>query len=154
MSSEFLSSSAFTALNLTELKDTGRHINHTFFQDDFTTASRLLSAASNSPNQHLRSNSGEHIGTWHRKKFSGTGSNSFQAWDLYNRLPTPTAKAFREQKSKQAEFVTLRRQLAATSAQNEFSKWAKLQRQVDKLTVQLEKQSMSLLQAFSFGRMY
>ena len=69
------------------------------------------------------------------------GSNSFQTWNLYNRLPTPTAKAFREQKTKQAEFVTLRRQLAATSAQNEFSKWAKLQRQVDKLTVQLEKQS-------------
>lgn len=49
--------------------------------------------------------------------------------------------------------MTLRRQLAATSAQNEFSKWAKLQRQVDKLTVQLEKKSTFPHHTFSGSRM-
>lgn len=137
------SSRASTAWNLKESNDPGRHRPNTFFEDDFTTSGRVFTSARHSLNQYLRSNSGKHCGTWQSRTAERSSSNSFQAWNLYNRLPTPTAKAFRTQKKQQAEYVTLLRQLNATSAQNEFSKWAKLQRQVDKLTVQLEKQSTS-----------
>lgn len=64
MSSEFPSSSASTALNLPESKERGRHIGHTLFQDDFTTAGSILPSARNSLDQHFRNNSGEHSGTW------------------------------------------------------------------------------------------
>ena len=46
-----------------------------------------------------------------------------------------------EQRKLQAEYLKIRRDLTATSSQDEFAKWAKLRRQHDKLLEQLEKQS-------------
>lgn len=60
-------------------------------------------------------------------------------WNLYNRLPTPTSKAFKEQKKLQRDYLAVRRQLNSTSSQDEFAKWAKLRRTHDKLLEQLEK---------------
>lgn len=134
---------AFYALDRLTAIRIGLHRPSTLIKDDLSTAGSLRPPAHHPPHKHLRRNRHQHIGTWQSSQHPSCASNSFQAWNLYNRLPTPTAKEFATQQKQQAEYVTLRRQLAATSAQNEFSKWAKLQRQVDKLTVQLEKQSTS-----------
>ncbi|KFX97417.1 hypothetical protein V490_02796 [Pseudogymnoascus sp. VKM F-3557] len=40
-------------------------------------------------------------------------------WNLYNSLPTPTSKAFKEQKKLQAEYLVTRKQLNSTSAQDQ-----------------------------------
>ena len=56
-------------------------------------------------------------------------------------LPTPTSKATTERKQLQTEYLKIRRDLNATSSQDEFAKWAKLRRQHDKLMEQLEKMS-------------
>ncbi|KAM5348663.1 hypothetical protein ACJ41O_008487 [Fusarium nematophilum] len=60
-------------------------------------------------------------------------------WTLINFLPVPTAKSAAEQRKFQAEYLKVRRELNATSSQDEFAKWAKLRRQHDKLLDQLEK---------------
>ncbi|KAG6016837.1 hypothetical protein E4U54_000391 [Claviceps lovelessii] len=59
-------------------------------------------------------------------------------WTLVNYLPIPTSKAAAEQRRLQAEYLKVRRDLNATSSQDEFAKWAKLRRQHDKLLEQLE----------------
>lgn len=56
-------------------------------------------------------------------------------------LPTPTSRATAERKQLQTEYLKIRRDLNATSSQDEFAKWAKLRRQHDKLMEQLEKMS-------------
>ncbi|KFY61866.1 hypothetical protein V496_04852 [Pseudogymnoascus sp. VKM F-4515 (FW-2607)] len=40
-------------------------------------------------------------------------------WNLYNSLPTPTSKAFKEQKKLQAEYLATRKQLNSISAQDQ-----------------------------------
>ncbi|KAM0244393.1 hypothetical protein ACHAP5_006300 [Fusarium lateritium] len=60
-------------------------------------------------------------------------------WTLINFLPIPTSKAAGEQRKIQADYLNVRRDLNATSSQDEFAKWAKLRRQHDKLLDQLEK---------------
>ncbi|OBT65278.1 hypothetical protein VE03_04673 [Pseudogymnoascus sp. 23342-1-I1] len=65
-------------------------------------------------------------------------------WNLYNSLPTPTSKAFREQKKLQAEYLVTRKQLNSISAQDQFAKWAKLSRTHDKQLEHLEKSKASL----------
>ncbi|KAF5667640.1 putative GET1 [Fusarium heterosporum] len=60
-------------------------------------------------------------------------------WTLINFLPIATAKAASEQRKIQADYLKVRRDLNATSSQDEFAKWAKLRRQHDKLLDQLEK---------------
>jgi hypothetical protein len=64
-----------------------------------------------------------------------------QLWDAINLLPTSTSKAFVEERALQREYLRIRRDLNATSSQDEFAKWAKLRRQHDKLVEQLEKKS-------------
>ncbi|PHH63128.1 hypothetical protein CDD81_6279 [Ophiocordyceps australis] len=59
-------------------------------------------------------------------------------WKLLNYLPISTAKAATEQRKLQAEYLSVRRDLNATSSQDEFAKWAKLRRRHDKLLEQLE----------------
>lgn len=56
-------------------------------------------------------------------------------------LPTPTSRATTERKQLQTEYLKIRRDLNATSSQDEFARWAKLRRQHDKLMEQLEKMS-------------
>lgn len=51
------------------------------------------------------------------------------------------SKDFAEQRKLQAEYLKVRRELNATSSQDEFAKWAKLRRQHDQLLERLEKKS-------------
>ncbi|KAG5662160.1 hypothetical protein HG530_001017 [Fusarium avenaceum] len=60
-------------------------------------------------------------------------------WTLINFLPIATSKAAGEQRKIQADYLKVRRDLNATSSQDEFARWAKLRRQHDKLLDQLEK---------------
>ncbi|KAJ4423438.1 GET complex subunit get1 [Gnomoniopsis sp. IMI 355080] len=60
-------------------------------------------------------------------------------WNLYISTPLGTSKQIREQRAHQQSFLKVRRDLAATSSQDEFAKWAKLRRQHDKLLEELEK---------------
>ncbi|KAI0601872.1 CHD5 domain-containing protein [Biscogniauxia sp. FL1348] len=64
-------------------------------------------------------------------------------WNLYLTLPTQTAKQVAEKTKIQKEYLTIRRDLNATSSQDQFAKWAKLRRQHDKLFEQLEKMKSS-----------
>ncbi|KAL7917934.1 CHD5-like domain-containing protein [Trichoderma austrokoningii] len=59
-------------------------------------------------------------------------------WTLINFLPVPTSQAAAEQRKLQAEYLAARREMNATSSQDEFAKWAKLRRKHDKLFEQLE----------------
>lgn len=54
-----------------------------------------------------------------------------------------TSKQIREQRVLQKSYLTVRRDLTATSSQDEFAKWAKLRRQHDKMLEELEKMSAS-----------
>lgn len=64
-----------------------------------------------------------------------------QLWTLINYLPVPTSKAAAEQRKLQAEYLAARREMNATSSQDEFAKWAKLRRKHDKQLEQLEASS-------------
>ncbi|GAA5825983.1 hypothetical protein JCM11251_000077 [Rhodosporidiobolus azoricus] len=57
---------------------------------------------------------------------------------LANLLYTPFAPTSRTTKDKKAEILQLRAELAATSSQDEFSKWARLRRKLDKTVQELE----------------
>ncbi|KAL7805673.1 CHD5-like domain-containing protein [Trichoderma aethiopicum] len=70
-------------------------------------------------------------------------------WMLINFLPVPTSKAAAEQRKLQAEYLAVRREMNATSSQDEFAKWAKLRRKHDKLLEQLEATKKSLESARS-----
>ncbi|OAR02871.1 hypothetical protein LLEC1_01766 [Akanthomyces lecanii] len=65
-------------------------------------------------------------------------------WTAINYLPIPTAKTAAEQRKTQAEYLKVRRELNATSSQDEFAKWAKIRRQHDKLLDKLENQKKGL----------
>ncbi|OLN87274.1 Protein GET1 [Colletotrichum chlorophyti] len=60
-------------------------------------------------------------------------------WTLLNYLPVSTSKAAKQHRQLQAEFLKTRKELNATSSQDEFAKWAKLRRTHDKQLEQLEK---------------
>lgn len=61
-------------------------------------------------------------------------------------MPNPTAKNAQQSNRLKKEVVRLKLELNATSAQDEFSKWAKLRRQHDKATAEYEKSGMFGLQ--------
>ncbi|KAI1815665.1 CHD5-like protein-domain-containing protein [Poronia punctata] len=60
-------------------------------------------------------------------------------WNLYLALPTETSKRAAEKARLQKEYLAIKRDLNATSSQDQFAKWAKLRRQHDKQLEQLEK---------------
>lgn len=60
---------------------------------------------------------------------------------IYTSLPTKTSQEVRNQKALQKEVVKLRAELRGTSSQDEFAKWAKTRRVLDKKVVDLEKLS-------------
>ncbi|KAI1397786.1 CHD5-like protein-domain-containing protein [Hypoxylon fuscum] len=64
-------------------------------------------------------------------------------WNLYLAVPTQTSKQAAEKQKIQSEYLTIRRDLNATSSQDQFAKWAKLRRQHDKILEQLEKMKSS-----------
>lgn len=66
-----------------------------------------------------------------------------QLWTLLNHLPVATSRAAGAQRKLQTEYLGVRRELNATSSQDEFAKWAKLRRQHDKLLDQLDAASAS-----------
>lgn len=59
-------------------------------------------------------------------------------WNIYLALPTQVSKQATENNKLQKEYLAIRRDLNATSSQDQFAKWAKLRRQHDKLLEQLE----------------
>ncbi|KAI0147821.1 CHD5-like protein-domain-containing protein [Xylariaceae sp. FL1272] len=60
-------------------------------------------------------------------------------WNIYLALPTETSRSAAEKKKVQKDYLAIRRELNATSSQDQFAKWAKLRRQHDKQLEQLEK---------------
>lgn len=59
------------------------------------------------------------------------------AWDLYTKLFMNAS--YTRQRQLQAELLTAKKELLQTSAQDQFAKWAKLRRSVDKGLAELEK---------------
>lgn len=64
---------------------------------------------------------------------------SAQLWLLYNKLPTPTSSSARKVQTLKRDIVKLKRELANTSPQDNFSKWAKLDRQHNKALAEYQK---------------
>ncbi|POS78655.1 CHD5 domain-containing protein [Diaporthe helianthi] len=62
-------------------------------------------------------------------------------WKLYIATPLGTSKQIRDQRELQSRYLKVRQDLASTSSQDEFAKWAKLRRQHDKMLEELEKMS-------------
>ena len=61
-------------------------------------------------------------------------------WLLYTKLPTPQSASAAENARLKREVVRLQRELTATSAQDEFAKWARLRRDHDKAKERYERQ--------------
>ena len=70
---------------------------------------------------------------------------SLQLWILYNKLPTPTSSSAKRCQVLKKEIVQLKRELGNTSPQDNFSKWAKLDRQHNKAMAEYQKLGMSQL---------
>lgn len=70
---------------------------------------------------------------------------ALQLWILYNKLPTPTSGSARKVQDLKKEIVRLKRELGNTSPQDNFSKWAKLDRQHNKAMAEYQKLGMSCL---------
>jgi len=65
-------------------------------------------------------------------------------WVVYNKLPTPTSSSAQRVQSLKKEIIRLKRELASTSPQDNFSKWAKLDRQHNKAVAEYQKLDGSL----------
>ncbi|KAF1967633.1 protein get1 [Bimuria novae-zelandiae CBS 107.79] len=65
-------------------------------------------------------------------------------WILYNKLPTPTSSSAQRAQTLKREIIRLKRELATTSPQDNFSTWAKLDRQHNKATAEYQKLDASL----------
>jgi hypothetical protein len=68
--------------------------------------------------------------------------NTSQLWILYNKLPTPTSKSAQRCQVLKRDIVRLKRELGNTSPQDNFSKWAKLDRQHNKAVAEYQKLGM------------
>lgn len=64
-----------------------------------------------------------------------------QLWNLYNRLPTSTSADARSQVELRREVIRLKREMNATSSQDEFAKWAKIRRNHDKALARYDEKS-------------
>ncbi|OAL18968.1 hypothetical protein AYO22_10297 [Fonsecaea multimorphosa] len=66
-------------------------------------------------------------------------------WQIYTRLPLQSAhKDMQEQTRLRREVLRLKREMNAVSAQDEFSKWAKLRRQHDKAMEEHDRKAASI----------
>ncbi|EMD97013.1 hypothetical protein COCC4DRAFT_42353 [Bipolaris maydis ATCC 48331] len=65
-------------------------------------------------------------------------------WILYNKLPTPSSGSAKRCQILKKEIVQLKRELGNTSPQDNFSKWAKLDRQHNKAMAEYQKLDGSL----------
>lgn len=68
-------------------------------------------------------------------------------WLIYTKLPTKTSKTSTEQVVLRREVVRLKREMNATSAQDDFAKWARLRRQHDKTLAQHDEKGMNAIQS-------
>ncbi|KAE9377746.1 CHD5-domain-containing protein [Stipitochalara longipes BDJ] len=73
----------------------------------------------------------------------GASSINTLLWNLYSSLPISKSESSAEQRELKSQYMKVRKELNATSSQDEFAKWAKLRRQHDKLLEQLEKNKAS-----------
>ncbi|KIH95258.1 protein GET1 [Sporothrix brasiliensis 5110] len=65
-------------------------------------------------------------------------------WRICSIVPSKQSAAVAAQRKAQTEYLALRRELHATSSQDEFAKWARLRRQHDKKLEELEAKKKSL----------
>ncbi|KAK7522265.1 CHD5-like protein-domain-containing protein [Phyllosticta citriasiana] len=65
-------------------------------------------------------------------------------WLLYNKLPTPTSHAARDQARLRREVLRLKKEMNSVSAQDDFARWAKLRRAHDKVYADYQKTESSL----------
>jgi len=65
-------------------------------------------------------------------------------WRIYSYLPLQSSKDAQEQIHLRREVVRLKREMNAVSAQDEFSKWAKLRRQHDKAMEEYDKKAAAV----------
>lgn len=65
-----------------------------------------------------------------------------QLWTLYSKIPNPHSAQMRKQNELRREVVRLKREMNATSSQDEFAKWAKLRRQHDKAVTKYDEMSV------------
>jgi len=74
------------------------------------------------------------------------GANTIDSllWLFYIKLPNRASQMVREVTRKKREVVQLRREMNATSAQDEFAKWAKLRRMHDKALEEYEAKNKAL----------
>jgi CHD5-like protein len=63
-------------------------------------------------------------------------------WQLYCRTPFGTSKDFQDQVRLRREIVSMKRELAGISAQDDFARWAKLRRKHDKAMEEHDKKGM------------
>ncbi|KAL1627639.1 GET complex subunit get1 [Neofusicoccum ribis] len=68
-------------------------------------------------------------------------------WALYNKLPTPTSKAAREQGNLKREVLRLKQEMNGVSAQDDFARWAKLRRAHDKIYAEFQKSDSAIRSA-------
>ncbi|KAF2971849.1 hypothetical protein GQX73_g1773 [Xylaria multiplex] len=73
----------------------------------------------------------------------GAATINNMLWNIYLALPTEVSKQATEKNRLQKEYLAIRRDLNATSSQDQFAKWAKLRRQHDKQLEQLENMKAS-----------
>ncbi|MCJ1283562.1 GET complex subunit get1 [Xylographa opegraphella] len=74
----------------------------------------------------------------------GAGAISNLLWILYNKLPTSTSANVAAQTTLRREVVRLKREMNATSSQDEFAKWAKIRRQYDKVLAEYDQKTQAL----------
>ncbi|KAF2231251.1 protein get1 [Viridothelium virens] len=74
----------------------------------------------------------------------GSSSINDFLWRLYNRLPVATSQAAKNQIRLRQEVVRLNKEISGVSAQDEFSKWAKLRRQLDKAKAEHDKSASTV----------
>ncbi|KAK2072974.1 hypothetical protein P8C59_007291 [Phyllachora maydis] len=65
-------------------------------------------------------------------------------WRIVLSAPSSVSRNHVEHRKKKKEYLAVRRELNATSSQDEFAKWAKLRRQHDKLLDDLERHKKSM----------
>lgn len=75
-----------------------------------------------------------------------------QLWILYNKLPTPSSGSAKRCQVLKKEIVQLKRELGNTSPQDNFSKWAKLDRQHNKAMAEYQK--LGMLDSFCESLVY
>ena len=65
-------------------------------------------------------------------------SNHFKAWSIYLLFPSDLSTLATQQKAVQKDILKTSAELRSTSSQDEFAKWARLNRQHDKQVQQLQ----------------